>query len=313
MDVTTGTAAVNVFAGSHTVQNPVALADDTTVAVTPAASTLTMSNLLETTKAITKAGAGNFVVNNVRAGGLTVNAGTVTVLANGGATGASRVGTLAVTAASGALDLNDNDLIVTSGTYADVAGAIANARHSGAWDRGGITSSAARTHPQHSTTLGVLKGSEYTGLGNTSFDGFTVAASDVLVKYTWYGDTDFNGRVNFDDYVKIDNGFNNHLTGWFNGDFDLNGTVNFDDYVLIDLAFNTQSGTLGRALSFADGSDRSSAGMNDPALRSVMQHASQFGSDYTSGLLAAVPEPASFVFSGIATSLAMLARRRRSR
>jgi len=73
--------------------------------------------------------------------------------------------------------------------------------------------------------------------------------------------------VNFDDYVRTDNGFNNHLSGWLNGDFDLNGTVNFDDYVLIDLAFNTQSGTLGRALAYLDGSDRSGAGMNDPALQ----------------------------------------------
>jgi hypothetical protein len=42
----------------------------------------------------------------------------------------------------------------------------------------------------------------------------------------------------------------------------LNGAVNFDDYVLIDLAFNTQSGSLGRALSFLDGSDTSLDGMS---------------------------------------------------
>jgi hypothetical protein len=66
------------------------------------------------------------------------------------------------------------------------------------------------------------------------------------VKYTYYGDTDFNGKVNFDDYVRTDSGFNNHLSGWLNGDFDGNGVVNFDDYVLIDLAFNTQNTTLRR-------------------------------------------------------------------
>jgi hypothetical protein len=65
------------------------------------------------------------------------------------------------------------------------------------------------------------------------------------VKYTYYGDTDFNGVVNFDDYVRTDNGFNNHLSGWMNGDFDGNGQVNFDDYVLIDIAFNTQGSVLG--------------------------------------------------------------------
>ena len=65
---------------------------------------------------------------------------------------------------------------------------------------------------------------------------------DVLVKYTWNGDTNFSGTVNFDDYVRIDVGFNTHLTGWSNGDFNYSGSVNFDDYVLIDIAFDTQSG-----------------------------------------------------------------------
>jgi hypothetical protein len=55
-------------------------------------------------------------------------------------------------------------------------------------------------------------------------------ATAVLVKYTYYGDTDFNGTVNFDDYVRTDSGFNNHLSSWLNGDFDGNGAVNFDDY-----------------------------------------------------------------------------------
>ena len=81
-------------------------------------------------------------------------------------------------------------------------------------------------------------------------------ATDTLVKYTWNGDADFNGVVNFDDYVRTDVGFNTHLTGWTNGDYNYDGVVNFDDYVLIDVAFNTQTGTLARAMSYVDGSDR---------------------------------------------------------
>ena len=95
-----------------------------------------------------------------------------------------------------------------------------------------------------------------------------------------------------------------------NGDFDLNNQVNFDDYVLIDLAFNTQSGTLGRALSFLDGSDRSKAGMNDPALRQVRDHLDDFGSDYANHFLAAVPEPSAILCTGVVV-LATMARRRR--
>src|SRR5205823_4656108 len=148
-----------------------------------------------------------------------------------------------------------------------------------------------------------------------SFDGFAVADSDVLVKYTWYGDTDFNGRVNFDDYVRTDNGFNNHLTGWLNGDFDLNGVVNFDDYVLIDLAFNTQSGTLGRALSLVegtllDGSDPSASDRFSPSLQRVEQHLQRFGDSYAQAFVAAVPEPASnFVAAGVAVIAASVRKR----
>ena len=66
------------------------------------------------------------------------------------------------------------------------------------------------------------------------------------MKYTYAGDANFDGRVTFDDYTRIDTGFNQHLTGWSNGDFNQSGSVNFDDYVLIDTAFNTQGSTLTR-------------------------------------------------------------------
>jgi hypothetical protein len=113
--------------------------------------------------------------------------------------------------------------------------------------------------------------------------------------------------------VRTDNGFNNQLTGWLNGDFDLNGAVNFDDYVLIDLAFNTQSGTLGRALAFLDGSDRSASGMNGAALQRVMRDFAEFGNDYAGHFLAAVPEPAVLGIFGIVASVTVLSRRHRNR
>jgi hypothetical protein len=53
------------------------------------------------------------------------------------------------------------------------------------------------------------------------------------------GDTDGNGSVNFDDYVRTDNGYNNGLKGYLNGDFNYTVVVNFDDYVIIDQSFNT--------------------------------------------------------------------------
>jgi len=181
--------------------------------------------------------------------------------------------------------------------------------------------------------------------GTTQFNGRAFAGTDTLVKYTYYGDTDFNGRVNFDDYVRTDNGFNNHLTGWMNGDFDHNGQVNFDDYVLIDLAFNTQSGTLGRvvdglragpagdrAIVSASGgrmdllSASAAAGMagltagegfasaTTAAERMMNDHLDQFGEQYRAAFLArAVPEPtAALSLIGLAAAYGSTRRRRRN-
>ena len=65
------------------------------------------------------------------------------------------------------------------------------------------------------------------------------------MKHTYYGDTDFDGEVTFDDYARLDYGYGHSLTGWLNGDFDLDGSVTYDDYALIDLAYANQDGLIG--------------------------------------------------------------------
>jgi hypothetical protein len=179
---------------------------------------------------------------------LTMAAGTAASLV-----GANRLlATRGLSLGDGAtLDLNDNDLLLDYSGATQLAALqqlINNARASGAWTGSGITSTAAALNSVHNTTLGAMEAAEFKSIygATATFDGEALDNDAVLVKYTWYGDADFNGRVNFDDYVRTDAGFNNHRTGWTNGDFDGNGSVNFDDYVLIDLAFNSQSGTLGR-------------------------------------------------------------------
>jgi len=148
------------------------------------------------------------------------------------------------------LDMNDNDFIYDysgSTVFQGILNPINWARAGGSWSGNvGMTSTSAKNNPAHNTTLGIMEARDYKLLygSGATFDGQAIDDTAILVKYTYYGDTDFNGRVNFDDYVRTDSGFNNHKTNWFNGDFDGNGQVNFDDYVLIDLAFNTQGTTL---------------------------------------------------------------------
>jgi len=148
------------------------------------------------------------------------------------------------------LDLTNNDMILDyTGTtpLSNIVNMIRSARNGGSWNgTSGISSSSAASANPKNTTLGAMEATDYKAIygANATFDGQAIDTTAVLIKYTYYGDADFNGKVNFDDYVRTDNGFNNHKTGWTNGDFDGNGSVNFDDYVLVDLAFNTQGGTL---------------------------------------------------------------------
>ena len=174
------------------------------------------------------------------------NGGLVTV--NTGGSNLIVTTSLTITG-SGKLDVNDNDMIVDysgASQRAAIQALINSARSGGTWTGSGLTSTAAKNRVPQNTTLGVLEATEYKSLygAGATFNGESIDNTAILIKYTYYGDTDFNGVVNFDDYSRTDNGFSTGKSGWLNGDFDGNGIVNFDDYSLIDLAFNTQSGSL---------------------------------------------------------------------
>jgi hypothetical protein len=194
----------------------------------------------------------------------------------------------------------------------EIRGRLLTGRNGGAWNGTGsaiISSDAAAANP-HNKAIGYAKASDLGIAPGGTFMGETVTGPAVLMRYTYYGDTDLNGVVNFDDYSRTDNGFNTGGSDWFHGDFDYNGNVNFDDYSLIDNAFNTQSGSLLRAAAYLSGDDRSMNGMNTPALQKVVEHFDQFGVPYAQSFLNAVPEPTS---AGALTVMAVaaLARRRR--
>jgi autotransporter-associated beta strand protein len=180
LNVTTGEARINVNSGSHSITAPVTMADDTTVTVTPANSTLTMTNVSASAARLTKAGAGTLVLPGTLSysGGTTVQNGTLKVAklhANNAVTITG--GTLQVMDSSptfpshpsgndaqvsqpkqltisgtGKLDLGNNDMILAYGAstpYAGVSPAaaiedlIAQGFDGGDWLGNGITSSAA--------------------------------------------------------------------------------------------------------------------------------------------------------------------------
>ncbi len=102
------------------------------------------------------------------------------------------------------------------------------------------------------TGLGVIRNSDLdvtTGIPNssyTSFSGQSVGPDDVLVKYTYVGDSNLSGAVSFDDYVGMDNAFFGLIPnlGWATGDINFDGMINFDDYSKVDQAFFFQGAPL---------------------------------------------------------------------
>ena len=115
-----------------------------------------------------------------------------------------------------------------------------------------------RATQTHLTALGVIlnnDGSGHTIYGQSAplglFDGLSPAVTDVLIKYTYIGDANLDGKVDGSDYTKIDGGFTGHLAGWANGDFDYNGAINGSDYTLVDNAFNTQGASIAAIVASA--------------------------------------------------------------
>jgi hypothetical protein len=71
--------------------------------------------------------------------------------------------------------------------------------------------------------------------------------ADVLVKYSYNGDANGDGKVNADDYFRIDSNFLTPPAAplYDQGDFNFDDTINADDYFLIDSAFLGQGAPLG--------------------------------------------------------------------
>lgn len=298
MKTSFGSAAINVIKGTHKINLPLTLANNTDINVAVGGD-LIIADPLKLAAGITvnKNGLGILdLISTQSATGpatLKVNAGMLNLQQNGGSNlsivvaggsvnfnAAQSIKSLSLSAGSavqmlagankviktngltfagatnawqGKLDLNDNDMVVQAdaATRLSVLDAVTNqigsARNaaSGKWTGNGITSTSAKGVASGITGLAVALNDNGQGVPlYTNFDGVAVDKNSVLVKYTYNGDMDLNGKIDADDYFRIDNGFVRGLTGYGNGDLDFNGKVDADDYFLIDNAFVSQSGIL---------------------------------------------------------------------
>jgi hypothetical protein len=153
----------------------------------------------------------------------------------------------------GRLDLADNAMIlryVGPSPIDRITDQIRSARGTSApWDGNGITSSVAALDQQFA--LGSV---DNAALGLSTFLGHDIDTSSILIRFTYVGDANLDGRVSIADLSILASNWQQSDRSWFHGDFDYSGTVTIADLSL--LASNWQagvpSGSTGSGMSFGE-------------------------------------------------------------
>jgi autotransporter-associated beta strand protein len=259
--------------------------------------TITLADTLGYTGATTvSAGTLLLQTNLTASSSVSVTGGTLRLDVGGGNLRIVRTPSLSVTA-SGRLDIGDNKIITQTpvgswngSAYTDVTGLIAAGRNTNGaplWDGAGIVTSQSDAAGGNFNSIGVARASDVrpnTISETATWAGQTITGTDTLVMYTYGGDATLDGKINVDDYIRIDSGIAAGLTGWSNGDFNYDGKINIDDYTTaIDANIGIQNGIFATSSALGGG---------------------------TSGV-SAVPEPASAIAMLGLASAGLFRRRRR--
>jgi hypothetical protein len=114
------------------------------------------------------------------------------------------------------------------------------------WDGPGITSSAARDDAPALTAVGLADNQD---LGLATFAGEALDATCVLARYTWWGDSDLSGAVDWEnDFLAFQNGVVFGIQNgdpWYYGDYNYDGAVDWDnDFLMFQNGILFQTGPL---------------------------------------------------------------------
>jgi hypothetical protein len=185
-------------------------------------------------------GSVNFAASPGPLSRLSISAAPVTLTAGGNKT--MIVSSLSIDSLPGGkLDLTNNAMIVTGTPLSTIKNYITSAFNVGSWNGIGITSSnaaaiAANPANPHKTAVAYATASS---IAVTTFNGQPVNASDVLIRYTWSGDANLDGKVNALDFNALANNFGG-ASGklGFQGDFNYDNAINTADFTALASNFN---------------------------------------------------------------------------
>jgi fibronectin-binding autotransporter adhesin len=217
---------------------------------------------------------------------VSISAGAALVMSQNGA---HVLSTPSISITGGQLDLKDNDLLVPysgASPISTIRSYLVTGYSGGAWNGVGIDSTLA----SGAKALGY---GEAADLGIAAIDGVSITGNAVVVKYTYYGDSSLDGKVDLgNDFNLFLQGFLNHGSGWELGDYNYDGVINTADFQLFVDGFKTQGGSLG-------------------ALENVIATSAELSVSQRASLLSIVPEPSTGAMLLIIAAAAAQRRRKR--
>jgi hypothetical protein len=146
------------------------------------------------------------------------------------------------------IDLADSNLVTALMPLEDIRDMIRSWYSNGVPQSAGLGSRLATTGTDNHryATLGALSNTDEFGLVRfLSLGNVPLSPTDVIVKYTYLGDTNLDGLLDASDFNAVLNGITNSLTGWEHGDVNYDGVADLSDWaVFLDAyAYYLTSGT----------------------------------------------------------------------
>jgi hypothetical protein len=158
----------------------------------------------------------------------------------------------------GTLDITSGNAVVLNGDYGILKAQVVNSFENGGnydWAGTGITSSnaAARAQIDGMTAVSIVSNDN---MGLTEFGlatGLLGTSNEILMNYTWVGDTDLDGVLTPSDYFTLLLGYDMGTGGWEVGDTDYDGAITPTDYFTFLAAWDTPGSQSGPPTAAAAG------------------------------------------------------------